>query len=583
MIPVKNFFSGALGKIQNVGGSKFFTTPHTVNVKENYSINVGINSKCLACSLDGKLWLFENSVVALKLNDETKRLEFAASKNIETEKFIYRGLDWILTDKSIYLAADNEPYLFSKNLQEDTSAQRVLYSVLRSSVLSETPRNFTTIAGSGIDPFTRAAWGMNENNGNSEGWGFFNKNNFLLYPEGSHKMEQCYSILPKVGDWQIVENFLIRRPDNPLENQPQLAPLIPLEFNGYLLSRSVTYPTYGTGYNLNHRGIQLFIHNGELWARGLMHIGKVSILPAVFLEDGTIKDYYLYISPEYILSPYNQRTNPNMDANNDWLNLNFISTKNNELLGFKSEQNNGLCGVSSDGKIFNPDNNEWTSPVSGENGKLILDTVNSSALFLGNDGIKFLSNDKSFTCKALSQWVAPANQVESISDDLVISSFDNHTLATCIPTGFNRELLSQKNLYLSARPIDGKRLSMGFSDSNITVNEVSAKNINIPSSFNIFKNAVNIRLLNIISKDLEYGEWNNQYPIWLQQRATVSKWREIIVDSEGKYIKPWQWETVDAENFRQDDFGYPIEITSFYYYVNPDTGEFKKETITLKQ
>ena len=115
MIPAKNLFSGALGRIQNVGGSKFFTTPHTVNVKENYSINIGINSKCITCSLDGKLWLFENSIVALKFNNETKRLEFATSKNIETEKFITRGLDWILTNNSIYLVTDEEPYLFSKN------------------------------------------------------------------------------------------------------------------------------------------------------------------------------------------------------------------------------------------------------------------------------------------------------------------------------------------------------------------------------------------------------------------------------------------------------------------------------------
>ena len=109
MIPVKNFFSGALGKTKNIGGSRFFTTPHTVDVKENYSIKVGVDSKCLACSLDGKLWLFENSVIALKWNNETKRLEIAASKNIEKEKFVTRGLDWILTDKSIYLVTDEEP------------------------------------------------------------------------------------------------------------------------------------------------------------------------------------------------------------------------------------------------------------------------------------------------------------------------------------------------------------------------------------------------------------------------------------------------------------------------------------------
>lgn len=276
-----------------------------------------------------------------------------------------------------------------------------------------------------------------------------------------------------------------------------------------------------------------------------MHIGKVSILPAVFHEDGTIKDYYLYISPEYILSPYNQRTNPNMDANNEWLKLNFISTKNNELLGFKSEQNNGLCSVSSDGQIFNPDNNEWSSPVSGENGNLVFDTVNSSALFLGTEGIKFLSNNKSFTCKALSQWVAPANQVESVSDDLVISSFDNHTLATCIPRGFYRELLTQRKLNLSAKAIDGKRLSMGISGSNITVNEVASQNVSVPSSLNIFKNAVSIRLLNVISSlPNDCGiEWDNNYPIALGYEPK----------------------------------GTPLTSFNYFYcYINPDTGELTK-------
>ena len=137
---------------------------------------------------------------------------------------------------------------------------------------------------------------------------------------------------------------------------------------------------------------------------------------------------------------------------------------------------------------------------------------------------------------------------------------------------------------------------MGFSDGNITVNEVASKNTNIPSSFNnIFKNAVNIRLLNTFSINLGYGGlgewshyhrpiyggWSNQYPVWFPAGYNPTKWREIIVDDNGKYIRPWQWETVDDKDWRNDDFGYLIEIESFYYWLNPNTGEFKKETVTL--
>ena len=159
----------------------------------------------------------------------------------------------------------------------------------------------------------------------------------------------------------------------------------------------------------------------------------------------------------------------------------------------------------------------------------------------------------------------------------MISSFDNHTLATCIPTGFYRELLSNRKLHLSAKSIDDKRFSMGFSDGNITVNEVASKNINIPSSFNIFKKAIDIRLLNTISVDLGYGWWENRYPIFFISGYRETKWREAIRDTN-----PWQWETTTIEKqWTEDDFVDVIEIALDYYYINPNTGELKKETTKL--
>ena len=298
MITHKDTFTGSLGKLQNIGGSRAFTTPNTVAVPQEYSVTVNYNitGDLVGHSLDGRLWLYRRSrrlgVIALKWNNETAKLEYSAAQNLSNNDDVVLacGIDWVLTNNNIFMVSDKGE-IRSARLFDANIPDTFLYSILR-----------TKNAGSSYtDPFTKSAWGMRNDNGNSEGNGYFSKTTHLLYPAESHSMEQCYSFIPAVGDWQIIENFLVRRPDNPLtesyNSQLNLRPLIPLEFKK-------NTPAYGTGYNLKHRGIQLAHKNGQILARGLYNIGHVFLLPAVFDEDGEPLEYYLYISPDYPCSPF---------------------------------------------------------------------------------------------------------------------------------------------------------------------------------------------------------------------------------------------------------------------------------------
>ena len=297
-MPHKNLFSGALGKLQNIGGSRIYTTPHTVSTPAEYSINVSYNVQgdLVGHSLDGRLWLYRRSrrlgIIALKWNAVTGKLEYSAAQNISNNDDVVLacGLDWVLTNNNIFMVTD-EGEILSTRLFDANIPNTFLYSLLRSG----------TIGASGIDPFTGEAWGKREDNGNSEGNGYFSKSTHLLYPAGSHAFEQCYSLLPPVDDWQIFENFLVRRPNaetiTSYNYMQAVRPLIPLEFaNGTAV--------YGTGYNFDHRGIQLFHRNGEIFGKGFQNIGKVSLLPAVFSENGTVQEYYLYIQPDFTFYPY---------------------------------------------------------------------------------------------------------------------------------------------------------------------------------------------------------------------------------------------------------------------------------------
>ncbi|MBR1486669.1 MAG: hypothetical protein IJ597_05380 [Synergistaceae bacterium] len=58
---IKDLFSGSLGKLNNHGGSRIYTTPNTILVPPEYEIDIGAHGDFVSCSLDGRLWLFQKS------------------------------------------------------------------------------------------------------------------------------------------------------------------------------------------------------------------------------------------------------------------------------------------------------------------------------------------------------------------------------------------------------------------------------------------------------------------------------------------------------------------------------------------
>ena len=98
---IKDLFSGSLGKLNNHGGSRIYTTPNTILVPPEYEVDIGKHGDFVSCTLDGRLWLFKDKIIALKWNEGTGRMEFSASRNYNNDVFIQRGIDWILTAKYI--------------------------------------------------------------------------------------------------------------------------------------------------------------------------------------------------------------------------------------------------------------------------------------------------------------------------------------------------------------------------------------------------------------------------------------------------------------------------------------------------
>ena len=455
-----------------------FTTPNTVYVPPDYQIETDVPSiaEFVTCSLDGRLWVFRRSrryyVAVLKWDAETQRLVFVSTTILSNTNFIGRGIDWLLTDNTIIRAVDDEPYIITANLFSDNGTS-FLYSVLRSKDVTY-------------------AWGVSETSGNSEGYGYFYRSALL------QSVNKHYSLLPAVGNWNIIGNFLLKRFVNPtVEDEDEkysnpydephnsmlnLRPLIPLEFNG-------STPIYGCGFD---NDIFITHFNGELWGRGLSHIGRCYILPAVFDENGTPQEFYLYISPDY------KKSNEITQA--EWLNFGVLKTNENTY-GFSTAQadslDNELCFTSNDPKIFDTSVNQWQQ--LSENGQMFIDTLNNSGLVLYDNGALII-NTNSYECKGLTQWLAPAGKVDAVTTYSVISSFDNSTLSTYIQQGFNRELLSGKNLPISAQSFSGKKFSLGIKNDNnvkaVHVNSiVGANNTEAIAWENVYKNAVEIKLL----------------------------------------------------------------------------------------
>ena len=255
MIPKKNLFSGALGKLQNIGGSKAFTTPHTVDVPVQYQINTNSIGDFVTCSLDGRLWGLKRSnrftFFALKWNTDSHKLEFAASITRINDTVLARGLDWILTGKVLIKVLDDSPYIATFNLFSDSS---------------------------------------------------------LLTLQEGQNIAHCYSILPPlcefeavddipvlINEFQIVENFLVRRDSNGY----MLSRLIPLEFFQTRILQCSNL--FSDELSLSHSDNHIIAHNSKLWGAGKYALGKVFLLPAVFDAQGKATTFYLYFQHEHKL------------------------------------------------------------------------------------------------------------------------------------------------------------------------------------------------------------------------------------------------------------------------------------------
>lgn len=549
---MKDLFSGAAGRINHHDGSPMFTTPNTLNVPPDYQIETDVPSiaEFVTCSLDGRLWAFRRSrrfyVVALRYDEFTQELVAASTIVLNNANFIARGVDWLLTDTTIVQASDDEPYVFTANIFND-SGTSFLYSVLRSKEFA-----------SGIDPITKQAWGLSEANGNSEGYGYFNRSALL------QSVSKHYSLLSAVGDWHIIKNFLVRKADNPLadahNNMLNIRPLIPLEFNG-------SSPAYGCGFD---NDIFITYYNGELWGRGLYHIGRCYILPAVFDESGNPQEFYLYISPDFPRISLTQA---------EKFNLGILKT-DDSLYGFLPSQanslDNGLCFRSDNPTIFEPSSKQWQQ--ISESGQMFIDTLNHSGLVLNNDGAIFLNGD-SYQCKGLRQWLAPAGVVEAIPAQSVISSFDTHALATYPQQEFFREALAGKKLPLSASAYSGKRLSLGVADADnvksIQVNSIQTNNGAEAIAWeNVYKNAVEIKFLNsFFIEGEERVFFFSSYPV-----ATIKSEGHSVLAVDALW-----WEgtppTEEYDDVTSSPLALSINVTTKFMWINPETGKPAYSTV----
>ena len=124
---MKDLFTGSLGHLDNHGGSPMFTTPNTIYVPPEYEIETDVPSvaEFVTCSLDGRLWVWKRSrryyVSAFRWNEETERLVFVSTTILNGETVQKRGVDWILTDKSLLRSQAEAPYISRTEYDSDDS------------------------------------------------------------------------------------------------------------------------------------------------------------------------------------------------------------------------------------------------------------------------------------------------------------------------------------------------------------------------------------------------------------------------------------------------------------------------------
>lgn len=561
MITHKDYFSGFCGKTNKLGNPRMYTTPTTAQIFPDYSFSVTGNIKGTleACSLDGRLWLFRRSkrlaVVGCSFGDD--KLSIASSQNLSNndDVILARGLNWILSNKHIFMVDDNGTVSYA-SLFDDNIPDLFLYSPLRS--VSGGGGNYSLGSTQMLDPFTNQPWGKREDNGNSDGNAFFSKDTHLLYPPNSHSFEQCYSLLPEVGEWVLFENFLIRKPDKALSDSYNymlnIRPFIPLELH----HAGKCVPAFGTGYNLDNRGVQVAVLNGQLWARGLYHIGKVYIIAAGFDKDSEPREFYLYISPDFP----NLNTDPK--NKNDWLSVAIAPIGSKNICAYYSNENDpihgGTCMRSTNSDILNTSGDvcSWET-LSEDNGQLFFDYSSAVALMLDDNGAKVFSEsiDKptTYQCSTLRQWIDPAGSIEAVPDWGVLSKDDLALFFSEFQRGFHRSrLIAGQTLPLSATSYalnddSNVRLSVDVSSSSSEAPNFQVKhsvseagNFNPLAWDNVFRQPVTLHYIGKIT------------PPYFDSKPCCFALHENDFSRAGKHLINDEWSSEDTIHENNSEF-----------------------------
>lgn len=652
MIRNKPLFSGSAGKTKKLATSKFMTTPRTIDITGNaYDIGIWFEAplRLLCCSLNGLLWLFGDgtSIQCVPISwDKTAgkvipRVSSAISKGRTIiagvlDEPIARGIDWIMTRKWMFRVLPEAPYIKENRHTMGystavTNGRLVSYSVNRHKDVNY----FTTSAGhetgGGIDPFTGLGYGFETVGATHAGLGIYGLKHIPVvsfYDTGTRVQENSNSALPTIGEYTIVDDFLIRTPDDwvsfvPWYQTPNAVgafpayhasywaayPLIPLELNW---SGDDRYPAFGVGHGIIRRAVQLCAYDGKLYARGLLYMGQAFLMPAAFDERGDVAEYYLLITNSHgVKSPFNPLVSSTLDVNDPWMSLTpaILKDLNNNpeglLTGYRTKNGDpvsgGICLLPENGEVLLPDGT-WQNPRPDDVNKVAFDPVSNTGLALGEKGAAFFCGDAAtdslasladYTCNTMQSWLAPADMVDSISEDTVASSFDNGAVITNINDYFSRYYLSRRllpltwgvfektqNAYDPNEVTERVRLSFGKDDrtyvkadnsigtrSYITATELrcpadvkSSPFDNIPWG-SAFKNPFSLRLLRFENGNATASEYRTYWWTLAEAGFTAAGYPQIFLDTNpAPPCVPMVYKNI-------------IDGTVEFAWVNPETAE----------
>ena len=478
------------------------TTPETINYPRRFEkglMTFDASYEILGCSLNGLLWLIGHEdangrkvfdAVPLKWEPVAGGLEPVLGSIVRQERAISqtvggqpqimidesvaRGLDWIMTKKWIFKVLPEAPYirasLHSWVFSFDLSDRYILYSPHRHKDVNFYITAARHEVGGGIDPFT-----------GEKTLGVVPMENAAPFTSiRSRWPEDGYCVVPSFDDWAIVEDFLVRVPNRWQDYFPDaqtnafgvspvyhglywtIRPLIPLEFDW---SGDDRYPAFGIPGD--GRGVQIAVSRRKLYAKGLLYMGEAVIMPAAFDELGEPAEYFLTILNTHgYRSGYAPLSTATLTHNEEWDSLAPILLRDSNdpnvsmLAGCRTKpgdpRNGSICRLPDDGAVLFP--NGWYRARGDADAKTIYDPASRLCLTLGETGGTFFCGRAAggtasvlddYTCPTLSDWLAPAGQLESISRDTVIGTFDQGTLLTDIEGYFYRVFMSERLLPLA--------------------------------------------------------------------------------------------------------------------------------------